>query len=100
MVNPNEEVKVLFVESVPVDHIEHQGRKSEIEHVAQEDSQSQVYKNLLLDSEGGAVRVSQDVLEATNNMVKPYQEALAIPNDQEAFSQDGDPADTVAKSIR
>ena len=82
-----------------VNHIEQHCRESDIEHFAQEDSQSQVYKNLLLDSEAGFIRVSQDASEAANNIVKPYQEAPPIHNDQEA-SQDGDAAEMVAESIR
>jgi hypothetical protein len=84
---------------VPVDHIEQHCRESDIENFAQEDSQSQVYKNLLLDSEGGVVRVSQDASEVANNIVKPYQEAPAFLNDQEA-SQYGDAAEVVAEKIR
>ena len=59
-----------------------------------------MYKNLLLDSEAGAVRVSQDAPDVSNNIVKPYLEAPPVPNDQEASSRDGDAADTVAESIR
>ena len=58
-----------------------------------------MYKNLLLDSEAGFISVSQDASEAANNIVKPYQEAPPIHNDQEA-SQDGDAAEMVAESIR
>jgi hypothetical protein len=83
-----------------VDNIEQHCRESDIEHVAQEDSQSQVYKNLLLDSEAEAVRVSQDASEVAHNILRPYQEAPSVPNDQEASSREGDAAEVVAESIR
>ena len=93
----NEEVKASFVESVQMYQIEQQCRESDIKHIAQEDSQSQVYKNLLMDSEG--VRASQDAPEVSNNNVKPYQEATIAHNDQEA-SRDHDATEVVADKIR